>query len=98
MSEQKSPSTTIVTIGTYGVYNMQLKCYYWALWMDKKRGLRTYVLGDLFTNDKVHVFDAESDKYLGEASVASWPKWVTETDIKKKLKLSIKAGRAACHA
>lgn len=64
----KRPITTVVTVSHLGIYDAKRKVWYYASWVKENKGKKVYVLSDLFNDIAVHVFNAETDEYIGIAT------------------------------
>ena len=61
--KQHSP----ITIGGLGIYFSKERSFFYAPWMHDRKGTKCYAIGDVFNKNLVHVYDSETEKFLGLA-------------------------------
>ncbi|HOW51794.1 MAG TPA: DNA-binding domain-containing protein [bacterium] len=75
-----------LTIGRNGVTDSKLGVIYWGEWMEPLKGSKVYARRDLKNYAEAWIFDAESDHFLGVATIApTCSALVTDEVSKQKL-------------
>lgn len=50
-----------------GLYFRPFGGWYWAPWMKNYKGCLVYAISSLFSVDRIHIYDTETNQYLGDA-------------------------------
>ncbi len=74
----------IKTIGRNGIRDSKNDCHYWADWMKSKKGVKVYFDYDVESPQKILVFSAKRDSYMGDAVAAKAVPALAVTDIDKE--------------
>lgn len=76
-------TSKVVSIGRNGVRDSELDITYWEEWMSARKGEKVYIRRDIKAYQEAWVFKADTDEYLGRASIAELMPFFAETDIEK---------------
>lgn len=68
----RARNSEVRTIGANGIKESKLNDYYWAAWMEARKGTKIYLRRSMSSMQKAWVFDAQTDEYLGSGTLGMW--------------------------
>lgn len=76
-------TTGTLTIMRNGVLDSQIGSRYWAEWMSGVKGKKVYLRRDINRFQEAWVFDAETEEFIGQATLAESAAVLATTDIER---------------
>lgn len=81
----RARNSEVRTIGANGIKERLLNDFYWAEWMEERKGLKVYLRRSMNSQQNAYVFDAVTDEYLGAAQLGMWnAAALAKTDLDKQ--------------